>query len=56
MLFNVASVLAVEKKMQPSMDAACNLDVAGETTGVSETPIAFMLMNKTGGLGGFLCS
>lgn len=23
------------KKMQPSSDAACNLDVAGETTGVS---------------------
>lgn len=31
MLFNVA----YKEKMQPSMDAACNLDVAGATTGVS---------------------
>lgn len=36
MRFNVACKKKKKKKrMQPSMEAACNLDVAGATTGVS---------------------
>lgn len=38
------------------MDMARNLNAAGETTGVSYALIAYMLMNKTKGLGGFLFS